>query len=198
MTMGDRVAVMRKGVLQQFDHPQVLYDEPDNMFVAGFIGSPPMNMAEAGIVATATGSPPRSATRRWPSIPRSSRSASHPWFRRQDRGDRHPLGGPQRADAAQRRAGRPADPLQGHAHRGAGLGDRRPLRHRGCIGADRGGQGVAEDAHSEDKIGRRGPRHEVRRQLLTTQPVKPGDPSRSASTPAACIFDLETGLAIRE
>ena len=45
MTMGDRVAVMRKGVLQQVDAPQVLYDDPDNLFVAGFIGSPPMNMA---------------------------------------------------------------------------------------------------------------------------------------------------------
>ena len=50
MTMGDRVAVMRKGVLQQVDDPQVLYDEPVNLFVAGFIGSPPMNMAEVTIV----------------------------------------------------------------------------------------------------------------------------------------------------
>ncbi len=50
MTMGDRVAVMRKGLLQQVDDPQVLYDEPDNLFVAGFIGSPPMNMAEATVV----------------------------------------------------------------------------------------------------------------------------------------------------
>ena len=52
MTMGDRVAVMRKGVLQQVDEPQVLYDNPVNLFVGGFIGSPPMNMAEATIVAT--------------------------------------------------------------------------------------------------------------------------------------------------
>src|SRR6187401_3267170 len=50
MTMGDRVAVMRKGVLQQVADPQVLYDEPVNLFVGGFIGSPPMNMAEAPIV----------------------------------------------------------------------------------------------------------------------------------------------------
>ena len=50
MTMGDRVAVMRKGVLQQVADPQVLYDEPVNLFVGGFIGSPPMNMAEAQIV----------------------------------------------------------------------------------------------------------------------------------------------------
>jgi multiple sugar transport system ATP-binding protein len=47
MTMGDRVAVLRKGVLQQFDTPQSLYDHPANLFVAGFIGSPAMNMGEA-------------------------------------------------------------------------------------------------------------------------------------------------------
>ncbi|HJP66353.1 MAG TPA: sn-glycerol-3-phosphate ABC transporter ATP-binding protein UgpC [Actinomycetota bacterium] len=47
MTMGDRVAVMRKGVLQQVDAPQTLYDHPVNLFVAGFIGSPAMNMVEA-------------------------------------------------------------------------------------------------------------------------------------------------------
>jgi multiple sugar transport system ATP-binding protein len=47
MTMGDRVAVMRKGVLQQVDDPQVLYDRPLNLFVGGFIGSPAMNMLDA-------------------------------------------------------------------------------------------------------------------------------------------------------
>jgi multiple sugar transport system ATP-binding protein len=47
MTMGDRVAVMRGGVLQQVDQPQVLYDHPDNLFVAAFIGSPAMNLYEA-------------------------------------------------------------------------------------------------------------------------------------------------------
>jgi len=46
MTMGDRVAVMHDGVLQQVDRPQVLYDRPANLFVAGFIGSPAMNMVE--------------------------------------------------------------------------------------------------------------------------------------------------------
>jgi multiple sugar transport system ATP-binding protein len=49
MTMGDRVAVMRKGELQQAAPPQELYDEPLNMFVAGFIGSPAMNMLEARV-----------------------------------------------------------------------------------------------------------------------------------------------------
>jgi multiple sugar transport system ATP-binding protein len=44
MTMGDRVVVMRNGVLQQIDVPQVLYDRPANLFVAEFIGSPSMNL----------------------------------------------------------------------------------------------------------------------------------------------------------
>jgi multiple sugar transport system ATP-binding protein len=50
MTMGDRVAVMRKGEIQQVDDPQTLYDRPVNLFVGGFIGSPAMNMLDAEIV----------------------------------------------------------------------------------------------------------------------------------------------------
>jgi multiple sugar transport system ATP-binding protein len=51
MTMGDRVAVIRKGMLQQVDNPQTLYEHPVNLFVAGFIGSPAMNLVEARLVA---------------------------------------------------------------------------------------------------------------------------------------------------
>jgi multiple sugar transport system ATP-binding protein len=47
MTLGDRVCVIRAGLLQQVDRPQVLYDRPANLFVAGFIGSPAMNLVEA-------------------------------------------------------------------------------------------------------------------------------------------------------
>jgi multiple sugar transport system ATP-binding protein len=47
MTLGDRVCVLRGGRLQQVDRPQVLYDRPANLFVAGFIGSPAMNLVEA-------------------------------------------------------------------------------------------------------------------------------------------------------
>jgi multiple sugar transport system ATP-binding protein len=49
MTMGDRVAVMSEGVLQQVDAPQRLYDLPENLFVAGFIGTPPMNLLEGSV-----------------------------------------------------------------------------------------------------------------------------------------------------
>ena len=51
MTMGHRVAVMNKGTLQQLDSPRRLYDSPVNMFVASFIGSPPINFMEAILVA---------------------------------------------------------------------------------------------------------------------------------------------------
>jgi multiple sugar transport system ATP-binding protein len=47
MTMGDRVAVIRQGVLQQTDEPQAVFDRPANLFVASFIGSPPMNLVQA-------------------------------------------------------------------------------------------------------------------------------------------------------
>jgi multiple sugar transport system ATP-binding protein len=50
MTLGDRVAVMNKGVLQQLASPQEVYDRPVNLFVAEFIGSPSMNVAEAELV----------------------------------------------------------------------------------------------------------------------------------------------------
>jgi multiple sugar transport system ATP-binding protein len=55
MTMGDRVAVMRKAVLQQVDAPQRLYERPANLFVAEFIGSPAMNLVEADLVAEGDG-----------------------------------------------------------------------------------------------------------------------------------------------
>ena len=54
MTMGDRVAVLHMGRLQQCDSPQSLYEHPDNLFVAAFIGSPAMNLYEAAVSSDAT------------------------------------------------------------------------------------------------------------------------------------------------
>ena len=51
MTMGDRVAVLKDGLLQQVDTPLNLYDSPKNLFVAGFIGSPAMNLMEGDVAA---------------------------------------------------------------------------------------------------------------------------------------------------
>ncbi|MGB3295316.1 MAG: ATP-binding cassette domain-containing protein, partial [Phormidesmis sp.] len=50
MTMGSRIAVMNKGILQQIDTPQNVYEHPNNIFVAGFLGSPSMNFFEAQLV----------------------------------------------------------------------------------------------------------------------------------------------------
>jgi multiple sugar transport system ATP-binding protein len=55
MTMGDRVAVMRDGRLEQCDDPQALYRRPANLFVAGFIGSPAMNFVRGALERTADG-----------------------------------------------------------------------------------------------------------------------------------------------
>ncbi|NDU79508.1 ABC transporter ATP-binding protein, partial [Actinomadura sp. DSM 109109] len=52
MTMGDRVAVLKDGYLQQVDTPQNLYDHPTNVFVAAFIGSPSMNLYEGTVTVT--------------------------------------------------------------------------------------------------------------------------------------------------
>src|SRR5207237_9660955 len=49
MTLGQRVAVMRDGRIQQVDTPQALYTRPQNLFVAAFIGSPAMNLVEADV-----------------------------------------------------------------------------------------------------------------------------------------------------
>ena len=56
MTMADRVAVINKGVLQQVDAPQVLFEQPDNLFVAAFIGSPSMNLMEGKLSDNGGGS----------------------------------------------------------------------------------------------------------------------------------------------
>jgi multiple sugar transport system ATP-binding protein len=50
MTMGDRIVVMKDGVIQQVDSPRNIYENPVNLFVAGFIGNPPMNFIESKII----------------------------------------------------------------------------------------------------------------------------------------------------
>lgn len=55
MTMGDRIVVMKDGIIQQVDKPQILYEKPANLFVAGFIGSPQMNFIDAVIRKTNSG-----------------------------------------------------------------------------------------------------------------------------------------------
>src|SRR5262249_40176524 len=56
MTLGDRVAVLDRGVLQQVAAPREIYERPANLFVAGFVGTPPMNLLPAEIESSANGS----------------------------------------------------------------------------------------------------------------------------------------------
>ena len=76
MTMGDRVAVLRRGVLQQFDAPQRLYEQPANLFVASFIGSPAMNMLEATVDRNGDGLALRVGTSTLP-VPNADRLAAY-------------------------------------------------------------------------------------------------------------------------
>jgi multiple sugar transport system ATP-binding protein len=73
MTMGDRLVVMNRGQIQQVDTPQRLYDAPVNRFVAGFIGSPPMNFVECELEAKDKGMLAVSETLRLP-VPESKRA----------------------------------------------------------------------------------------------------------------------------
>ena len=189
--MGDRVAVMRKGELQQVAPPQELYDRPVNLFVGGFIGSPAMNMLEATLERRERDSwpsrrPAARARRRRRSTP-GPRSSD---YEGKDVDPRHPARGPRGRGARPRRAGRSAAAGQGRATRGARLGDHGALRRRRAAGADRrrprarrrtsatsarcAGRG---GARSTTMVGRFGARSQV----------SEGDASRWPSTPALCI-----------
>ena len=50
MTLGTRIVVLKDGIIQQVDTPQNLYNTPNNIFVAGFIGSPQMNLIDAEVI----------------------------------------------------------------------------------------------------------------------------------------------------
>ncbi len=82
MTMGDRVAVLKDGYLQQVDTPQVLYDRPVNAFVAAFIGSPSMNLFEAVVSIEGEGGAIRLGSQSLPLHPSSL--ASRPGLRAYD------------------------------------------------------------------------------------------------------------------
>ena len=118
MTLGQRVAVMSDGRIQQVDTPQTLYRKPANLFVAAFIGSPSMNLVEAR--------PGRGArrVRRLPGPARPPRAPDRPSV------GRHVILGmrPQDfEDAGVRRPGAPDDRGRHHSGGGARLGDAPPL-----------------------------------------------------------------------
>jgi len=82
MTMGDRIVVMRDGVVQQVDTPINLYERPANLFVAGFIGSPAMNFVDASLV-DAAGTLRLAADGFQVEVPREVAAQVRPWAGRQ-------------------------------------------------------------------------------------------------------------------
>jgi multiple sugar transport system ATP-binding protein len=128
MTLGHRVAVLREGVLQQVDTPQNLYRHPANLFVAAFIGSPPMNLVEATLTE-------RSVVFGGFEVPLDR---DRPVGPRRSTGDpRHPpLGHGGRAGVVARRPAH--DRGDRRRDRGAGLGGQRALRGRRRARGDRG------------------------------------------------------------
>ncbi|MGH2736226.1 MAG: ABC transporter ATP-binding protein, partial [Actinomycetota bacterium] len=78
MALGDRVGVLRDGVLQQVAAPNILYRGPENLFVAGFVGSPPMNLAEATVEETDDGLSIRFGGHRLP-VGRSPQLRRYAW-----------------------------------------------------------------------------------------------------------------------
>ena len=107
MTMGQRIAVMNEGLLQQVGTPQALYDTPINRFVAGFIGSPSMNFVEVRIEGTGE----------------TASSSDRPTGRSRSR----PL--PRGGDAAGRQDARRRLPARAPRHRRGRTGDRRRSGH---------------------------------------------------------------------
>ena len=136
MTMGDRVAVLRAGVLQQVDTPTNVYDRPANLFVAGFIGSPPMNLARGTIERERTAaSSCASASATIPLHGEWSRERARDWL------GREVIVGMRPEDLEGPRDGRPAagdDGGQGRPRRGARREPPRLLHRRRAAGDERG------------------------------------------------------------
>ena len=149
MTMGDRVAVLRKGELQQVDTPQELYEHPVNLFVAGFIGSPAMNLFDATLVDDGPGLAVEFGGFRLP-VPDSVLAARPALraLRRPDRRPRHPPRGHGGRLARGRRRRLASDLVDRRAARGARVRRRRARHHRCATRHDRrhAGAGVRRRA----------------------------------------------------
>ncbi|HEV3186855.1 MAG TPA: sn-glycerol-3-phosphate ABC transporter ATP-binding protein UgpC [Acidimicrobiales bacterium] len=193
MTLGHRVAVLRDGVLQQCDAPQVLYDRPKNVFVAGFIGSPAMNLFEGTLSSDL-----RLLTLGSQSIPLSPAVSERRSGLRKYAGQRIVVGiRPEDLPAAN--AARPGSVLVGDVHLVEALGAEILVHFRmdaPLVQLD--DTSVTEDGDeilvnnavaSSECVARIEPRHTVRA----------GDRfSFSVSEDRIEFFDLETGLAILE
>ena len=188
MTLGDRVCVMRGGLLQQVDRPQVLYDRPANLFVAGFIGSPAMNLVEAELVERDGALSVCFGPHELPVPDRVDLRGSAGQAGRA----RHPPGGHQ-----QRRGRRSA--RGHHRHQGGhGRGGVPSLRRR-CAARDR--RRAPRDRRRRGARSRRRadapPRQPVRRPRRARAQVREGEKARLAvDTSRLHFFDLASGESL--
>ena len=191
MTMGDRVAVMRKGELQQVDDPQTLYDRPVNLFVGGFIGSPAMNMLDAEIERVERRH--RRQGRRADDLARRRDARARPGaegIRRQARDPRHPSRGSRGCGA---RTDAPDDRRlkgQARAARGARLGDHGPLLDQGRARRDgRDPRARPRTAAQKAPRSRSAPRRTRRSWSAVSAPAlasRSARNDRASSTPVRC------------
>ena len=203
MTMGDRVAVMRKGELQQVAPPQELYDRPVNLFVGGFIGRPAMNMLEVDDRAAERRGCSRGPRRRVARARRAESVAARPALARL-RGQpviaRHPPRGPRGRVTRSRRHRRPP------AARASWGSVRRSARRSSRISTSRASRADRGRPRARRDVGQ-----EARRRLRTEEPKttivgrfkprsrasKTGDRVESAvDTSGVHFFDMESGLGI--
>jgi multiple sugar transport system ATP-binding protein len=196
MTMGHRVAVLRLGELQQVAAPQDLYDNPDNVFVAGFIGTPPMTLFHAGLTLEGDGGRLKVGSQEiW--LPRETLEA-HPSLR--EKNNTEVIAGVRAEDIhADGREG--LAPLNASVVLAEALG---PSSHvtfalEGTpVDEARLGSGLAKEA--EEEVGRLGHGTDIegtaifppRRHYAPNEPIQIHvDPVRMH------FFDLESGLALR-
>ena len=183
MTMGDRVAVMSKGSLMQVDSPQNLYDRPDNLFVAAFIGSPQMNLLRGRYTTGAGGGTLRlgTATIALPSAPESLAAYN----------GRDVAVGIRPEHLTEDAAPGAANTISGKVTVREGLGSEVILYLE--VDADGVDNAAIRDALEGEHAGQ-----SVSARLPPTTPLKLDDTANLMVNPSQLhLFDLETGLAIR-
>jgi len=186
MTMGDRVAVLSRGVLQQVDTPQNLYDQPDNLFVATFIGSPQMNTLRAEFTVTDGGGSLKigDQTLRVPASVLAKRPALASYTGRTIAvGIR-----PEHLEDAALEPENP-DTLTGVVDVREGLGSEVLLHVR------MNASGVSADGNTESELGEG---HAIVARVSPATGLRPDDRARLAvRTDELHLFDLDSGFAIR-
>ena len=201
MTMGDRVAVIKGGILQQVGPPQFLYDNPANIFVAGFIGSPPMNLGMGRVIRLGDGLGAEVRRRHAGAAPGGRRgpSGADELGGPGDRGRGPQRGHGGRQPGPRRRTGEFHGRRDRQPDRGARLGDRRAFRPRRAQGRHRGhetaGARFRRRRHRAADRTRPGSSRPSRRD----RGCRIGDKIRVVvDTERLHFFDPSTGLAVRD